>query len=74
VTRLRHLLGDPLFERMHGGVRPTPRAERLAQAVRTALATLEVAWQRRTVLIPCRRISAFAFTSATSARRASCHR
>ena len=43
VTRLRHLLGDPLFERMHGGVRPTPRAERLAQAVRTALATLEVA-------------------------------
>ena len=43
VTRLRQLLGDPLFERMHGGVRPTPRAERLAQAVRTALATLEVA-------------------------------
>lgn len=43
VTRLRQLLGDPLFERMHGGVRPTPRAERLAVAVRTALATLEVA-------------------------------
>lgn len=43
LTRLRQLLGDPLFERMHGGVRPTPRAERLAVAVRTALATLEVA-------------------------------
>ena len=43
LTRLRQLLGNPLFERMHGGVRPTPRAERLAQAVRTALATLEVA-------------------------------
>ncbi|MEX8193319.1 LysR family transcriptional regulator [Comamonas guangdongensis] len=43
LTRLRQLLGDPLFERMHGGVRPTPRAERLAQAVRTAMATLEVA-------------------------------
>ena len=43
VTRLRQLLGDPLFERMHGGVRPTPRAERLAQAVRSALAMLEVA-------------------------------
>ncbi|MEG0149917.1 MAG: LysR family transcriptional regulator [Comamonas sp.] len=43
VTRLRQLLGDPLFERMHGGVRPTPRAERLALAVRAALATLEVA-------------------------------
>ncbi|MGE8317719.1 MAG: LysR family transcriptional regulator [Comamonas sp.] len=43
ITRLRQLLGNPLFERMHGGVRPTPRAERLAQSVRTALATLEVA-------------------------------
>jgi len=43
VTRLRQLLGNPLFERMHGGVRPTPRAERLAQSVRAALATLEVA-------------------------------
>lgn len=43
VTRLRQLLGDPLFERMHGGVRPTPRAERLAVAVRMAMATLEVA-------------------------------
>ena len=43
VTRLRQVLGDPLFERMHGGVRPTPRAERLAIAVRTAMATLEVA-------------------------------
>lgn len=43
VTRLRQVLGDPLFERIHGGVRPTPRAERLAVAVRSALATLEVA-------------------------------
>lgn len=43
VTRLRLLLGNPLFERMHAGVRPTPRAERLAQAVRQALETLQVA-------------------------------
>ena len=43
VTRLRNLLGDPLFERIHGGVRPTPRAERLAPTVRSALAMLEVA-------------------------------
>ena len=43
VTRLRLLLGDALFERVHGGVRPTPRADRLAGAVRAALATLEVA-------------------------------
>ena len=31
ITRLRLLLGDPLFERVHGGVRATPRAERLAE-------------------------------------------
>jgi len=43
VTRLRLLLGNPLFERAHAGVRPTPRAERLAPAVRQALETLEVA-------------------------------
>lgn len=43
VTRLRLLLGNPLFERVHAGVRPTPRAERLALAVRQALETLEVA-------------------------------
>lgn len=43
ITRLRLLLGNPLFERSHGGVRPTPRAERLAMAVRSALETLEVA-------------------------------
>jgi DNA-binding transcriptional LysR family regulator len=43
VTRLRLLLGNPLFERVHAGVRPTPRAERLALAVRQALETLEIA-------------------------------
>ena len=42
VTRLRLLLGNALFERVHGGVRPTPRAERLALVVRDALAALEV--------------------------------
>ena len=43
LTRLRLLLRDPLFVRAGGGVQPTPRAERLAPAVRTALATLEQA-------------------------------
>ncbi|WP_027017274.1 LysR family transcriptional regulator [Comamonas composti] len=43
LTRLRLLLGNPLFERTQGGVRPTPRAQRLAQAVGLALETLEVA-------------------------------
>ncbi len=41
LTRLRGLLHDPLFMRAPGGVRPTPRAERLADPVRQALATLE---------------------------------
>ena len=33
LARLRALLGDALFERSGSGVRPTPRADRLAQAV-----------------------------------------
>jgi DNA-binding transcriptional LysR family regulator len=41
LMRLRLALGDPLFVRAPGGVRPTPRAERLAGAVRTALGALD---------------------------------
>ena len=41
LTRLRLLLTDPLFVRAGGGVQPTPRADRLANAVRSALAMLE---------------------------------
>ncbi len=43
LARLRHALGDALFERSGAGVRPTPKADRLAQAVQSALATLEEA-------------------------------
>jgi len=43
LTRLRTLLGDPLFMRAPGGVKPTPRADRLAPAVASALGTLEAA-------------------------------
>ncbi len=43
LARLRHALGDALFERSGSGVRPTPRADRLAKAVQNALATLEEA-------------------------------
>jgi DNA-binding transcriptional LysR family regulator len=43
LTRLRTLLHDPLFMRAPGGVQPTPRAQRLADPVRQALATLELA-------------------------------
>lgn len=41
LGRLRLLLKDALFTRAPGGVAPTPRAERLAVAVQSALGTLE---------------------------------
>ncbi|MGH8857792.1 MAG: LysR substrate-binding domain-containing protein, partial [Polaromonas sp.] len=41
LTRLRLLVKDALFVRAPGGVAPTPRAERLAVAVQSALGTLE---------------------------------
>lgn len=43
LTRLRTALHDPLFMRAAGGVQPTPKAQRLAEPVRQALATLESA-------------------------------
>jgi len=43
LSRLRTLLQDPLFMRSAGGVQPTPKAQRLADPVRHALATLEQA-------------------------------
>lgn len=43
LRRLRALLADPLFMRTGTGVQPTPRAERLADGVRTALGVLEAA-------------------------------
>lgn len=41
LRRLRALLADPLFMRTGTGVLPTPRADRLASGVRTALGVLE---------------------------------
>ena len=43
LTRLRLLIKDPLFVRAAGGMQPTPKAQRLADAVRSALGTLEEA-------------------------------
>ena len=43
LARLRSVLGDALFERSGAGVRPTPRADRLAQSVQLALGTIEEA-------------------------------
>jgi DNA-binding transcriptional LysR family regulator len=54
LARLRAMLGDALFERSGSGVRPTPRADRLAQAVQTALATIEEALNASQVFEPQR--------------------
>ena len=44
LTRLRLLVNDSLFVRAAGGVAPSPRADRLADAVRNALGTIEQAF------------------------------
>jgi DNA-binding transcriptional LysR family regulator len=54
LTRLRLLLGDPLFMRTGGGMRPTPRAEQLAQAVQQGLHMLEQALIESEVFDPAR--------------------
>lgn len=41
LTRLRLLMGNPLFERTHGGVRPTSRADQLAVPIGAALQLIE---------------------------------
>src|SRR3981081_1855125 len=41
ISRLRLVLKDALFVRVQGGVEPTPKAHRLAVAVRHAMSTLE---------------------------------
>ena len=43
LSRLRILHHDPLFVRVQDGMAPTARADRLAEAVREALATLDAA-------------------------------
>lgn len=40
LSRLRELLGDPLFVRTAGGMQPTPRADALMEPVREALQSL----------------------------------
>jgi DNA-binding transcriptional LysR family regulator len=52
LGRLRLLLGDALFERRAGGVKPTARADRLAGAVRQALGTLEAALNENAAFDP----------------------
>lgn len=54
LARLRSVLGDALFERSGAGVRPTPRADRLAQSVQLALGTIEEALNASQVFDPQR--------------------
>jgi DNA-binding transcriptional LysR family regulator len=46
LTRLRDIIGDPLFIRRANGVQPTPRALALAQPVAQAIAVLREALQQ----------------------------
>lgn len=54
LTRLRLALGDALFVRVAGGMRPTPRAERLADVVRPAIAAIQGALQEGSTFDPRR--------------------
>lgn len=57
LNRLREALEDPLFQRSGFGVTPTLVADRLAPAVRDALADLQAALQRGTGFDPQRDLS-----------------
>src|SRR3989344_4481516 len=52
LTRLRLLIKDPLFVRAGGGVQPTPKADRLADAGRGALGLLEEALNESALFAP----------------------
>jgi DNA-binding transcriptional LysR family regulator len=59
LSRLRTLVQDPLFMRTAGGVEPTPKAQRLADPVRHALATLEQALGESAGFDPARAVRTF---------------
>ena len=54
LTRLRLLLGDALFARSHGGVRPTPAADHLAVSVNAALDLLSDAFNEASNFDPAK--------------------
>ncbi len=59
LTRLRLLVKDALFVRAPGGVAPTPKAERLAVAVQSALATVEHALNEAEQFNPAQSVKVF---------------
>jgi len=52
LSRLRILLGDPLFQRSNAGLIPTPRARDLASPIAAALQQIEQAMITRPVFQP----------------------
>ncbi|MCC6197184.1 MAG: LysR family transcriptional regulator [Burkholderiales bacterium] len=54
LQRLRRIHGDPLFVRTQGGMTPTAKGQRLAEAVEQALTTLEVALRETETYDPAR--------------------
>lgn len=52
LSRLRTLLGDPLFLRSADGLLPTPRARELADPVSQALRQIEAAFAKRPEFVP----------------------
>lgn len=61
LSRLRGLLGDPLFARVAGGVKPTAKAERLALAIHSALALIEQALSDADSFDPAKSTQVFRF-------------
>ncbi len=59
LGRLRRAYGDPLFVRAQGGMRPTAKADRLAEAVRHAMRILDVAMHEGNRYEPERSTRAF---------------
>lgn len=56
LSRLRHLLDDPLFVRYPGGIRPTPRAEALNAPIGHALAAVRAALGDNGAFTPSRAV------------------
>ena len=52
LSRLRSLFGDPLFERVGGQMRPTPRARQLLAPLSEAIAKLREALETQTAFRP----------------------
>lgn len=69
LARLRALFGDPLFVRAGGGLRPTPKAERLTPRVAAALAAIRLALGEEAAFDPAaaQRVFTLALTDYASA-------